>query len=353
MQQEITIPTLDIASDTGRQVVVTPGTESVYQGQVNTVLMSDGITIYAVWSIPHGGWCGSMKKSLDGGITWSELLPTPDDWRRVQSCPCIFRMTDGEGVERMFVFAGKGDVRQAVSLDGGSSWSAMRPNGLHKNGGNVTILPIESDRRHLGLVQRPSRSGLKAGAKGLSVWQAMSSDGGLSWEDYRVAGERSGADLCEPELIRSPNGAQLLCLMREDTRRFNSFMMWSENEGSSWSPPVELPASLTGDRHVSCYAPDGRLVIVFRDMAEKSPTRGSYVAWVGTYGDIVDDREGQYRLKLLHQYGDNPHDCGYSGLECLPDGTFVATTYVKYRTGPELNSIVSVRFSLEETDRMI
>ena len=38
-------------------------------------------------------------------------------------------------------------------------------------------------------------------------------------------------------------------------------------------------------------------------------------------------------------------------LEQLPDGTFVATTYIKYREGPELNSVVSTRFLLAETDR--
>ena len=55
-------------------------------------------------------------------------------------------------------------------------------------------------------------------------------------------------------------------------------------------------------------------------------------------------------LFLLVQRGPRKWDCGYSGLQCLPDGTLVATTYVKYRPGPEKNSIVSVRFTLEETD---
>jgi len=45
-----------------------------------------------------------------------------------------------------------------------------------------------------------------------------------------------------------------------------------------------------------------------------------------------------------------PVDCGYAGLEVLPDGTFVATTYIKYTPGPEQNSIVSVRFELSELD---
>jgi hypothetical protein len=353
VRQDFAIPILDISEETHRQVVVAHGTENVYQGQVNTVLMDDGKTLYAVWSIPHGGWCGPMKKSVDGGMTWSGLLPTPEDWRKVRSCPCIFRLTDGDGVERLLVFAGKGELCQSVSEDGGLSWTGLRPNGLPRHGANVTILPIENGSRHLLLTQRDSRPVSAPNEMGLTVWQAISADGGLSWEDYRVACEMPGADPCEPELLRSPDGAQILCLMREETRRYRSLMMTSEDDGRNWSAASELPAALAGDRHMSCYAQDGRLVVAFRDKADPSPTRGSYVVWVGTYEDIVNGREGQYRVKLLHQYGEAWDDCGYSGIECLPDGTIVATTYVKYRPGPELNSIVSVRFTLEETDEGI
>jgi len=53
---------------------------------------------------------------------------------------------------------------------------------------------------------------------------------------------------------------------------------------------------------------------------------------------------------LLRSY--KGYDCGYPGVELLPDGTFVATTYIKYRPGPEKNSVVSTRFKLSETDAM-
>lgn len=36
----------------------------------------------------------------------------------------------------------------------------------------------------------------------------------------------------------------------------------------------------------------------------------------------------------------------------MPDGTFVATTYIKYKPGESKNSIVSTRFSLTETDQL-
>ncbi|MCW0220641.1 MAG: FAD-dependent oxidoreductase, partial [Prosthecobacter sp.] len=93
-----------------------------------------------------------------------------------------------------------------------------------------------------------------------------------------------------------------------------------------------------------------RLVVTFRDMGAISPTKNHFVAWVGRYEDILSGKDGEYKIKLLHSYSRS--DCGYPGLEILPDGTFVATTYIKYREGPEKNSVVSTRFTLKETDAM-
>ena len=84
-----------------------------------------------------------------------------------------------------------------------------------------------------------------------------------------------------------------------------------------------------------------------RDTALVSPTQGDWVAWVGTYDDILQGRVGQYRVRLM----DNLHgqDCAYPALELLPDGLFVATTYGHWTQG-EAPYIVSVRFTLAELD---
>ncbi len=81
-------------------------------------------------------------------------------------------------------------------------------------------------------------------------------------------------------------------VLRENSRKYNSFVIFSDDEGLSWSEPRELPAALTGDRHVAKYAPDGRLFISFRDRTHVSPTKGDWVGWVGRYDDI---REGERR----------------------------------------------------------
>jgi hypothetical protein len=73
------------------------------------------------------------------------------------------------------------------------------------------------------------------------------------------------------------------------------------------------------------------------------------VAWVGTWEDIAEGREGSYRIRFL----DNKHsmDCGYPGLEVLPDGTFIATTYGHWEEDEE-PYIMNVRFNLSETDAL-
>ena len=140
---------------------------------------------------------------------------------------------------------------------------------------------------------------------------------------------------------------------------------WGDRGSLAFTPAPEggfthPPFGLTGDRHVIKHAPDGRLVIAFRDMAKTSSTYGHYVAWVGTLDDIVNRREGQYRIKLLHNTkrsatdkpGTGNTDCGYSDLELLGDGTLIATTYIQYAAGPEKSSVVSTRFKLSETDAL-
>ncbi|MFN9912066.1 MAG: sialidase family protein, partial [Pirellulaceae bacterium] len=117
-------------------------------------------------------------------------------------------------------------------------------------------------------------------------YTCLSIDGGLSWSVPTPIAMLPDAHLCEPGVLRSPDGSQIAVLLRENSRKYNSFVIFSNDEGLSWSEPRELPAALTGDRHVARYAPDGRLFISFRDTTHVSPTKGVWVGWVGTYDDI-------------------------------------------------------------------
>ncbi len=349
--QAASIPVVDLSQDAARHVIIAQGTEKVYQCHPTTLLMPDGKTMFCVWTHGHGGTAGPLKHSDDGGKAWSEELPVPENWWKVKNCPAIYRLTDPQGVARLIVYAGQGPdgtMQQSVSTDEGKTWSPMQSNGLVCVMPFCTIIPVEGGKKLIGLsnIRRPGET---KDTKSNIVTQSESTDGGLTWSPWRVLVDLGDLKPCEPEVVRSPDGKQLLCLIRENIRSQPAHFITSDDEGKTWSEVKALPPGLHGDRHKHVYLPDGRLVIAFRDMGKDSPARANFVAWVGRYEDIVSGKDGEYKIKLLHSHKGS--DCGYPGLELLPDGTIVATTYIKYRPGAEQNSVVSTRFTLVETDK--
>jgi hypothetical protein len=341
------IPLLDLAAETHRQTIVDrePGQ---YLGHPTTVLLEDGRTILCVYPKGHGKGALVLKRSGDGGRTWSDRLTVPENWATSLETPTIHRTVDAKGRKRLIVFSGLYPIRMSMSEDDGRSWTPLKPIGDF--GGIVAMADVVRlrDGRYMAVFHDDGRFiASTPGPAGFKVYKTMSADGGLTWSSPSVIAQHPAAHLCEPGIIRSPDGRQLAMLMRENSRKFNSFVAFSENEGATWSTPRELPGALTGDRHTGKYAKDGRLFITFRDTTRQSPTRGDWVAWVGTYQDIVQGREGQYRVRLMDNH--KAQDAAYPGLELLPDGTFVTTTYGHW-TADEPPYVVSIRLKLEELD---
>ncbi len=90
------------------------------------------------------------------------------------------------------------------------------------------------------------------------------------------------------------------------------------------------------------------MLVSFRDMSASSPTYGDWVAWVGTFDDIVMGREGEFRIRLMDNLEGT--DCGHPGVEVLPEGTFVLTSYGHWIEGEE-PFIMSIRLHLGEFDK--
>lgn len=347
------IPLIDLAKDADRQVVVDrePGQ---YLGHPTTVLLEDGRTILCVYPQGHGKGAICLQRSSDGGRSWSGRLPVPANWATSRETPTIHRVVDAQGKKRLIVWSGLYPARLAVSEDDGVTWSELRAAG---NWGGIVVMgclePLRDrpgeylamfhdDGRYFTAEPRPTRPVT------FTLYQTLSRDGGLTWSPPTAVLARQDVHLCEPGLIRSPDGKELAVLLRENSRRKNSHVIFSRDEGQTWSEPREVPGALTGDRHTGKYGPDGRLFISFRDTTLDSPTKGDWVGWVGTYDDLAAGREGQYRVRLAKNH--KGADCAYPGVEILPDGTFVTTTYGHWRP-QESPYVLSVRFTLAELDR--
>jgi hypothetical protein len=185
VQRGYTIPLVDLAAQTPRQIVVDrePGQ---YLGHPTTVLLEDGQTLIAVYPKGHGRGAIVMKRSTDGGRTWSARLPTPASWATSREVPTIYRVVDAQGTRRLIVFSGLYPIRMSVSGDDGRTWSELQSIGPF--GGIVamaSLVPLRTgagqymtlfhdDGRFIG--PEPAQS-----PKGFRVFKTCSTDGGLTW----------------------------------------------------------------------------------------------------------------------------------------------------------------------------
>ena len=353
-------PVWDLSGDKGGDTVIAAGTEDVYEGHPTTVVTTDG-RILAVWCTPHGGWCGPAAESADGGRTWTRIDGRfPSGYRRHENCPSVYRLTDPNGKSRLWVWSqakiadGKDAYRDlkgaqwmpsVMSEDEGRTWKEMPALGEKF----TCVMAFASvvrlkDGSYLGMYHRGPAD---EDEEPLVVCQSVTRDGGFTWSDPVEVCRVSGKNPCEPYVFRSPKGDELCCLMRENTHRGRSLMMFSRDEGRTWTKPADAPWALTGDRHQGVRLADGRLCIAFRDVAVGSATRGDFVCWVGTYDELKSGEWGDsYRVKLLHSYAG--WDCGYPGIHQLADGTILATTYIKYWNDRRQQSVVCKRFRLPD-----
>jgi hypothetical protein len=373
LQHREALKHIDLSDDTPRQTIIAPGTPApdAYHAHPTTAMLADNKTMFCVWNIGHGGHAGPMARSDDAGLTWTRRDDAlPPNYVNFRNCPSIYRLSDPQGKERLWVFAARtatgkevirdipdrmqGYMPRIVSEDDGRTWRELPPIGgrIAKEDPFRCIMTFSSivrltDGSHLGMFHRGSGIG-EDGT--LQVLQSITRDCGLTWSQPEIACDGTtfdGKHPCEPYVFRSPDGAELCCLMRENRRSGTSLVMFSRDEGKTWSQAVDAPWGLTGDRHHGIRLPDGRLVIVFRNASPSAKDKG-FIAWIGTYDDIKQGKPGQYRVSLLKTFKDG----FYPGLHLLPDGTIVATTYANYRKEDIGCSIVSVRFKMDEVDAL-
>lgn len=376
-----------------------------YLAHPDSVLLKDG-SLLQMYPTGHGKGAIRTKISYDGGLTYTgQVENQPVSWEDSQETPTVYRLTftDGKTEDKLimvsanpdWLFDGSttGGFNCSISEDEGKTWSEFE-----------LFYPLGSDGEVVPIVAMASLTQLKENGKFVDKWMgffhdnqfnnyksilSFSDDGKAQWskpEKYFARRYERATHMCEVEVIRSDRGqGDELCLItRSNTKLCNSLISFSQDEGETWSAPKELPGTLNGERFKAEYAPDGRLVIVFRSINRDKAKIEQYleftgnknwisngpVMWVGTYDDLKNGTDGQYRIKLIHTYLDNQTqpaeyanaDTGYCGNTLMPDGTFVISTYGKFDTAKTCQnengetvyktSIASKRINLNDIDRL-
>lgn len=407
---------IDLDRDTFRQVIV-DREEGQYLGHVTSVLLEDGKTIVATYPKGHGRGAIVEKMSYDGGLTWTDRMPLPESFVTSMEVPTVFRTEDKAGKKRLVLFSGLFPIRSAISEDDGYTWTELAPIGdyggivamgdmipLNEKGKYMAMFHDEINTfyggdfsehytfwkytedgrvKYVRKLFARNEDGTEtfirnefldgdatvSDTQGEMIWECsfghvdagnvfhvnkvISKDGGLTWSQPQTIARHPIAYLCEPGMLRMKDG-RIAVMMRENARKMHSCIMFSDDDGETFSKPVEMPDSLTGDRHTIRHLPDGRVIATFRDMGFESPTHGDWVLWVGTEEDLLTGGEGQYHIRLRdNKHTHNDSDCGYPGLHVLPDGTIVAITYGHWdpwENGKNQPYILCVRLHMDEID---
>jgi hypothetical protein len=337
--------------------------ESQYLGHPDSILLDDG-TILVFYPKGHGKGPIVMKKSVDGGKTWGERLPTPESWTNSQETPTIYQVVKPDGTRRLELISGvpwdEGGFRTAYSEDNGQSWTEFKHYypGLHTIVAHASLTRLKDsegnwDNRWMGLFHDHE----------FNNWKTILSfdeNGQERWsKPQRLLAEHNEiekhAGLCEIEIMRAPDGKQLALLARAQHKRINAMVAFSNDEGETWSQPREAPQVLMGERHKAQYDPvSGRLLITFRQIIRKERNdgedqwiAGDWCAWVGTYEDLYEGRMGEYYIRLMQDF---TGDCGYAGNVALPDGTFVLTSYGHWDKEYRNPFVMTVRLKISQLD---
>lgn len=362
-----------------------------YLAHPDAVQLDDGrMVIY--YSLGHGRGAIGGKVSEDNGKTWQPIDGLPKTWQNSMETPTIYKLQFNRGqsdeYSKYILISGcptwggryKGNgFNVSVSNDGITGWTEFQNfYGLDYNGkkGENFVAPI---------VAMASLTQLKENGRWVNKWMGFFHDDNaynyktiLSFDDYGYmswsAPEKyfsqyrkieKKAFMCEVEVVRSDRGeGDQLCLIARSNgnhrnKELNSFISISNDEGATWGEPKFLPASVNGERHKAEWIKDkdgnDRLFITFRSInkdinklkvsTEKNGSGNGmwysegWVAWVGTYDDLINCKEGQYRIKLAHTYlkyqtkseMNANGDCGYSGNVVFDGGYQIMTsTYGKF-----------------------
>lgn len=359
LEIQYTIPQYVLPEENLSDIDKDEGGERQYLGQPDMVMLDDNKTLITAYPIGHG--CGPlvMKISTDGGETWTEKTDIPSSWADSLETPTIYKLNMTDGSTKLIMITARpnwhgntmGGWQTSISEDNGKTWSEYQTFHPTQEDGspNWTIVAMAS------LVQLHDEDGNPID-KWMGVYHNYSyvnyktyltfdENGNQQWstpEPYlsQYRSIESTYQICEVGMFRSPDGKRIVGLARAQSHQNKSVMFYSDDEGETWSEPEELQGALQGERHKAVYDPiSGRLLVTFREiildynqngLIEYDDWKaGDWVAWVGTYEDLMEQNEGQYRILLDEDWANNVKsgDTGYAGVVVQPDGTFIMDSY--------------------------
>lgn len=351
-------------ADTSRFFTVC--SSSRFEAHPSSVMLPDDRTVLAFWDIQQGGPCGPAAISTDAGRTWTRIddrLPKefaaechdePKAWRFVdpKSGKSRIRVFASYGTAGEFDWRGPNDrplaeaMPSIMSEDDGATWKFLPPLGPDfACAVAFSGMARLSDGTYLGVFSRGKYpNGIGGDCR---VMGSLSRDGGLTWEKPFAITDMPDRRFLLPTVFRSPDGGELCCLVSEwRNRQLTVWACVSQDEGKTWSEPVQACGSIAGEEHSVGVLDGGRVVVAFR--------RGSAVlGWVGPYKSLFRRGAGDgFDAKLVHCYGDGA-TVGTPNLHLRKDGEILVIAHSQFNLHRPMPAIVAMRFTADEIERVV
>lgn len=332
-----------------------------YYAHPDCVTLNDG-TVVTVYVKGHGKGALVMKKSTDFGQTWTKVK-TPSSWAHSEETPTIYKLDFKDNSTKYILITGcpgwgkkGGGIRYSTSSDGLNYTEFMA---AWDEDYDENAISSEDDY-HKTIVAMSSLTRLKENGEFIDKWMGtfhnyafvnyksyLTFENGIPvWSDpeplmpmWRDIEKEN--NLCELEIVRSPDGNELMMLSRNNSRKARSMVCFSTDEGMTWSEPKEACEELFGDRHKACYGKDNKLIIAMRGLYKDENNQTSFTgwrAWLGTYDDIKNyylgdtTKKGEKTIVLNEDYAfesirKKDPSGGYSGVVANDNGDFLLVGY--------------------------
>lgn len=298
-----------------------------------------------------------VKRSEDGGETWSEQRIVWDDGENTCGNPCpvvdeedgtiwlLMTWNRGDDDERHIIDRESRDTRRVFltfSKDDGISWAepteitraVKRPNWTWYATGPGAGIQIKQGE-YSGRLVIPCDH-IEAETKHYRSHVIYSDDHGRTW---RLGGRAPRQGVNECEVVELVGGRLMLNMRNYDRSQPTRQIAFSDDGGMSWQdqrhhPQLIEPICQASIRRYSWPEEGGRSVILFSNPASQSERRNM------TVRVSYDEGESWPIAKTLH-----PGPSAYSCLAVLPDGKIACL----YEAGEEhpYESILLARFTLD------
>ena len=130
-------------------------------------------------------------------------------------------MTGPDGRKRIIMWSGLHPARLAVTEDDGETWSELKKVG---DWGGIVVMGCHMELKtgkghYLCLFHDDGRffepKPVRKNPVEFRLYQTNTTDGGLTWSQPRVIQKDSAVHLCEPGIVRSPDGKEFAVPLRK------------------------------------------------------------------------------------------------------------------------------------------